>query len=32
MKNEVNMTSPKETNKAQEIDPKEIEIYKLPNK
>lgn len=32
MKNQANMTPPKETNKAPVTDPKETEIYKLPDK
>ena len=32
IKNQVNMTRPKETNKASITDTKEMEIYELPNK
>lgn len=31
MKNEANVTPPKETNKATVTNPKEMEIYKLPD-
>ena len=32
LKNQTNMTPPKETNKAPVTDPKETEIYKFPDK
>lgn len=32
MKNEANVTEPKETNKAPVTEPKETEIYELPDK